>query len=355
MDRTARSLAQIADASGFSVSDVAYLAGVDKSTISRLWDDLGWLDRVTGMSLQALIRVLPGVTEYISGQTLHDRRVKLLDGLEDVGIAIDEATFQRIIEVEGVPEQYLSNALTAAYAIMSGDVPTTAAHLMRFWGRKQDSALGFLFSTTPGQALLSNPDPLVEASSDMLGQLAKRTSSFHAIVAQATLTHHVARTHGTLLGQPLPGQHKSAFTFRSGMVGMIIQTGDLDLSKRYGTIVKDTHLLGLIEDWSFPTYMRDAQVTRDFSLPRSVLLRHTAGEVVRELTSYNEAYVHYLATVYLPRSLKRDPTFGLQLPRLVAGIRSRLETAQDADVRDACHAFLQLDEIANSNTAAERT
>ena len=344
MDRTARSLAQIADESGFSASDIAYLAGLEKSTVARLWDDLDWLDHVSGTSLQALIRVLPGVAEHLCRQSLQGRRADL----EDAGLTVDETAFQWLV-AEGVPEQYLNNALAAAARIMSGDVVNTAAHLMRFWGRKQDFALGFLFNATQGKSLIGDPARLIEASSDMLDQLAGRTRSFHAIVAQATLTHHVAKTRGTLLGQPLPSQHQSAFTYRSGMVGMIIQTNDIDLSKQYGRAVQRNHLLGLVEDWSFPTYMRDAQVTRDFSLPRSLLLRQTAGEVVRELASYNDAYAYYLATVYLPRSLHRDPTFGLRLDQLLAGIRSRRETAEDVAVRDACTEFLHLAAQADSS------
>ena len=47
-------LARIAEASGFCMADVAYLAGLDESTVCRLWDDPEWLDRVKGRSLQAL-------------------------------------------------------------------------------------------------------------------------------------------------------------------------------------------------------------------------------------------------------------------------------------------------------------
>jgi hypothetical protein len=342
MDSEAGSLAYVAEASGFSVSDVAYLAGLEKSTVSRLWDDPAWLDRVSGSSLQALIRVVPGVAEHLCRHSLQIRRADLVEALVGAGLTVDQDVFRRLVETERVPEQYLGNALEAALKIMHGDIPGTAAHLMRFWGRGQDYALGFLLDTTLGKGLVANPAPLVEASSDMIDRLAGRTSSFHAIVAQATLTHHVAKTHGTFLGQPTPGQHQTAFAFRSGMVGMIIQTNDLDLAKHYGRVVQDTHLLGLVEDWSFPTYMRDAQVTRDFSLPRSLLLRHTAEEVVRELASYNDAYVYYLATVYLPRSLRRDPTFGLRLPYLVAGIKSRRDLTQEPDVQDACDEFLKL-------------
>jgi hypothetical protein len=50
-------LADIAGAAGLGMSDVAFTAGLDESTISRLWTDPHWLDRITGASLQHDITV----------------------------------------------------------------------------------------------------------------------------------------------------------------------------------------------------------------------------------------------------------------------------------------------------------
>jgi hypothetical protein len=62
---TPTSLADIAADSGFSMSDVAFLAGLDESTVCRLWEEPDWLDKIKGRSLQALISVLPGIAEYL--------------------------------------------------------------------------------------------------------------------------------------------------------------------------------------------------------------------------------------------------------------------------------------------------
>jgi hypothetical protein len=64
------SLARIAERSGFLMADVAFLAGLEGSTVSRLWDDPQWLNRVKGKSLQAIVSVLPGVGEYVLGFSL---------------------------------------------------------------------------------------------------------------------------------------------------------------------------------------------------------------------------------------------------------------------------------------------
>ena len=112
-----KSLARIAADSGFLMADVAFLAGLEGSTVSRLWDDPQWLDRVKGKSLQAIVSVLPGVGEYIFGFSLADRRSRLAEGLSRCGVEVDQAAFRCLVQQHRVPEQYLSNALETAICI----------------------------------------------------------------------------------------------------------------------------------------------------------------------------------------------------------------------------------------------
>ena len=58
------------------------------------------------------------------------------------------------------------------------------------------------------------------------------------------------------------------------------------------------------------TYARDRLPTSDFTLERSIVLRRTADEVLHEFSSYNDAYIWYLATTYIPLALEFDPSFG---------------------------------------------
>lgn len=339
MDPAAKSLAQIAAASGFNVADVAYLTGLDKAHVCRLWRNPDWPDKVSSGALQSLIQVLPGVAEYVSRRALNNARAALASQLGEVGLAVNDGVFWRLVSEERVPEQYLSGALQTAVKIMGRNAADVAAHLMRFWGRPQDYALGYLFGRS-GAGILSDPEPLIAASADLVEEMTARGSSFHAGVAHATLAHHLAKSRGIAVGPSAPGK-MNAFAYRSGTVGMIIQTDDVSLSEQYGRAVAGSDLMQMVEDWSFPTYTRDAPVTRDFSVPRRLPLTNTAREVVRELGAYPDAYVHYLASVYLPRALRRDPTFGMQLPRLAEGIAERREMAQEPAVGRACDTFLR--------------
>ena len=102
------------------MSDVAFVAGLDESTVSRLWDDPSWLDRISGRSLQALAASVPGVAEYFASHSVLSRRDSLLTQLEAEGLVANRPALLLSTTTE-VPHQYLINALEAALSIMRGD------------------------------------------------------------------------------------------------------------------------------------------------------------------------------------------------------------------------------------------
>lgn len=97
----------ITEGTGFTMSDVAFLAALNESTLSRLWDDPCWLDRISGKSLQALLSSIPRVGEYALSYTLRDRRARLAKSLTDHGVTVDRDAFRALIIDHGVAEQYL--------------------------------------------------------------------------------------------------------------------------------------------------------------------------------------------------------------------------------------------------------
>lgn len=338
-----RSLAQLAEGSGFGVADIAFLAGLEESTVGRLWDNPQWVDRVQGKSLQAIISVLPGVSEYVRGFALANRRHRLSQQLDAHSVAVNTPIFRKLVVEDHIPEQYVSNALEAAHFVLNGDVTNSAAYLARFWGKEQDFALGFLFNPSPESGLLANLTPLIEASAAMMEMLANRSNSFHAIVAQAVLSHHIVRATGQMVGDLVPKclARQNALMFRSGTMGLLIQTNDREVAERYEISLGDSKLLDTVEHWSFPTYTHDARPTTDFTLPRSLLLKDTALELLREIETYNEAYFHYLITTCIPRILERDKTFGLRLDELRRQLERRLLICSDRATAKECEKLLK--------------
>jgi hypothetical protein len=332
-----QSLSKVTEAAGFTMSDVAFVSGLDESTISRLWDDPRWLDRVSGRSLQSLAASVPGVTEYFASHSVLARRDELVKQLEAEGLLVNRPALLLSASTD-VPHQYLINALEAAVSIIRGDTRRACSYLARFWGIQQNRALESLYAVKGDQALLQNPGKLLAASTEMAPRISRKGYSFHAILALSSLAHHLTIATGKLDNQFLPPitDRQSAFMVRSGIMGLLINSGDPDLAQRYEKMVNETPVLAIMEEWSFPTYTRDCKPNADFSLPGSILLRRTAEEILREIGRYSEAYLYYLCRTYLPLALNRDPIFGLKLVELGNVLAARADICEDATVRRAC-------------------
>jgi hypothetical protein len=335
--RKPKSLARITEDAGFTMADVACVSGLDESTVCRLWDDPQWLDRASGKSLQFLAASVPGVAEYFAEHSVAVRQEQIIEALEAEGLVVNRAALVTSA-AEGVPHQFLINALGAALSIMRGDARKAAARLARFWGLQQDRALVALYSTGRGTSLLRNPEELLTTSLALVPRMASKNYSLTSILAQAAVAHHIGISAGDLIFGPLPRitDRQSAFTARSTVMGLLISTSDLDLAQMYGSLVEEVPVLAMIEEWSFPTYTRDCRPNSDFTLPGSLLLRNTAEEVIREMSSYAEAYIYYLAMTYIPSALQRDATFGLRTCDLESALLNRCEVLEDVTVRKEC-------------------
>jgi hypothetical protein len=276
--------------------------------------------------------------EYVTAYSLASRLSRLIAQLADVGLYVDTAAINSS-QAEGLPVPYLANALQAALHTARGDNPQAASYLARFWGKDQDQALRRLFSAAPN-GLLTNPGRLVEASAELAPRLRRPGYSFHAILAEAAIVHH-ARANPEVFHLSHVGDRQEAMSLRSSVMGILISTNDFDIAERYEHLVAKSPVLIGIEEWSFPTYTRDTRPEPGFNLSRSLLLRNTAAEVIREIDVYSDAYVHYLLSVYVPLAVSRDPTFGLALPRLKTAVSDRLSRDGDPRLRALCERTLR--------------
>jgi hypothetical protein len=332
-----QSLASVTEDAGFTMSDVAFVSGLDESTVSRLWEDPCWLDRVSGKSLQSLAASVPGVAEYFASHAILSRRDALVAELESHGLSVNKSALL-LTSGTKVAHQYLINALEVAATILRGDDIRARSYLARFWGLQQDKALRLLYAVDGPGALLNDPGQLIAASVDMAPRLTRKSYSFHSILAQATFAHHLGMATGQLNNKLTPAitDRQSALMVRSGIMGLLIKSGDTDLAQRYEGMVRETPVLRITEEWSFPTYARDSKPNSDFSLPGSILLKRTAAEVLHEIHDYTDAYLYYLCTTYLPLALERDSTFGLRIAELRESLIERGESCEDATARRAC-------------------
>ena len=339
-DGEPKSLSEITKAMGLNMSDVAAFSGLDESTIFRLWDNAEWLDRVSGRSLQSLMSSVPGIAEYSMAHAIRKRRDVLVSDLHGEGLTVDLAA----LEGSDVAQQHLLNALEAALHIVRGQATQkTSSFIARFWGREQDRALEAVYSPEPGSGLLSDPQTLFDSSIELAPRLNRKTYSFHSILALNILVHQVSKVTGALetdLGFEVPGR-QAAFMMRGVVMGSLISSGDIELAERYRRELDATPVYAALEEWSFPTYTRDGRISSDFTLPSSLSLRNTAVEVLREIAVYNDAYLYYLVSTYIPLALKRDPAFGGRMTELIRAIELRGADCQDRRIRQTCNTLVR--------------
>lgn len=324
-----KTLAELADLAGYSQADVAVLAGVNRSTISRLWTAADWVAPRHGKAVMAVAQVVPGVADQLARLPLAGV-ADLAPELADYGFPLDLAAIDRLVEAGEVMPQHLLAALTAARLILHREPTEAARHLTRFWGRDQDLALGHLFDT--GSTRIGDPTELFTAASDTAEALTDIDTP-HAWMGYTTIVHHTAKATGLVLNGPGAGlandDRRAAFLRRSTTIGLTIASGDYSLVDRYAATLDRSRVASIVEDWSLPTYSRDAAPTPSFDLPQRLTLTRTAGELIRELTTFPDAYVYYLARVGLPRVIRRDPTLGGRLVEVAAAARRRLAACSE--------------------------
>jgi len=328
-------LSEIAQDIGLTMSDVAIFSGLDESTVFRLWDNGDWLDRVSGRSLQSLMSSVPGIAEYAAEHSMLKRRDSLVANLRAEGLSVNLAA----LENSTVARQHLLNALEAALLIVrDGPSQRVSSYVARFWGREQDRALEALYSAEPGHGLLDDPHRLVQSSIELTPQLSRKTYSFHSILTLNILTHQASKVAGAPeidLAPKTPGR-QTALMRRGEVMGALISSNDLELAEKYRRELDRIPVYAAIEEWSLPTYTRDGRLSSDFTLPSSLVLRNTAAEVLREIRTYNDAYLYYLVSTYLPLGLRRDPTFGRRIADLITALEQRGSECRDRRVRAAC-------------------
>lgn len=311
-----RALGELAEEHGYSRADLAYLAGITKPTIGALWWETDWRTRASGKTLAALDNVLPGILAP------HDRTGDLADALAGHGLTLNRDA----IACQDITPQHTHIALTAALRVMEGDPAAVAKTFARFWGHDQSAALALVFGTA-----FTEPAPLVAAAADVAGRLTQ--TGFHAVIARATLGYHLSRATGTTLTFEPPKQAiHQAFVARSATLGAI-KTGDLDHVARYHQLVTTDRPAQLVEAYAYPSYCRDVTTAgSSFWLPKGAHLDRTATEVIREIGTEPEAYLSYLARIFLPLILQRDPQFAGRRSDLAAAVTTRRPTIADPEV-----------------------
>lgn len=332
-------LRNIADDARLTMADLAFLSNLPKSTLSRMWEEDDWLDRITGHSLKQLVSVLPGLTAHLSKQSCGPRLSEATRRCHTLGLQVRMERIRGLVRA-GCATQRIILALEAAAAIMELDERRSSSYLARCWGAEQDVALdAVLAPSNSPTAILSDNTPLLEKAHQLSDRLATggRGTSMQTIVGRGILVHKTAKlTAGERVCGLSQVTSNEAFAYRSAVIGRLLGVGDLDTVEMYRRSIEQRPLLRANELWSLSTFAKDVLQTSDFRVPRHIPLSRTIAEIVKDATSLNDAYLYYLVSIAVPSILDHDPTFGLRGRELCTALTLRIEIGLPERVSKAC-------------------
>ncbi|OZC96792.1 hypothetical protein CH281_23325 [Rhodococcus sp. 06-221-2] len=323
------------------MADVVLLSGISTSTVSRLWSDHFWLDKIGGSTLQSLVAVIPDLAGYVARRS----RTRVLEGAlrqcSEAGLEISKPALGCIVRQpnSGI---HLATVLNAAAGVMRQDQRSAHAWLTRSWGAAPDLALDALFTVGPDGLLINQDQFLSQATRMVETTTSTSDSSLYSTVGSGMLVHKLTKIDRTSMVTPVDApQRRSAFLYRSSVIGAIFASGDVDVSRRYAARVKGSPLLQRNELWSIASYSSDLAQSADFSIPSTTTLSDTVSIILHDLENMNEAYVHYLVTSAIPAVLAHGNGFGAAKPRLTQTLKRRLDDGiEDRGVRAACVALI---------------
>ncbi|HEX6152128.1 MAG TPA: hypothetical protein VFZ19_01270 [Solirubrobacterales bacterium] len=347
MPRESRNLQDLAVDAGFTVDSLAQVTGLNRATIYRYWLHDDWLQRIGHAALRQIMSVVPGVEQLVGTSVLEDRRQLVTERLQRLGAPVRNEQIDAALSDPEIEPQYLFTALAAAAHIINEEVNPAIYTLRSLWGRSQTRALDVVFGTHRSYSALENPKQLTEAASHSLAKIRQtRNYTFQRAVAQAHLAHHIGKCSGELVAHARKANKANSgvrvlqtesFFLRGSYMGVLRQEDNLDTAQEYAQCVSRDPIVRLIECWAFPSWSGDLESMDEYRLPRNVSLSSTATEVIKEIQSYNEAYVWYLAATFVPLALENiDPNFGGQLSGLRNALEEKAEETSLQELQEEC-------------------
>jgi hypothetical protein len=321
------------------------LVGVDSATINRAWLKHNWMREVDGETLLRIMAVVPDISSTVENGAIEERRREVMQHCNDCGLKIDLKAYELTVTKHDLRPQFILTGMDAMACLVQEDYGRAVQCLRSLWGRAQTRALDFVFGQGPGdsKAFLNTEVALeaAEAAFESLGH--RRGAPFPRTISQDHLAHHIGKTKGTfppvLDGSNIQNPHdqKEGLFVRGAVMGALRSGNDFDLAERYQRLVENNGSARIMELWAFPTWCGDSAVVESFELSLSLRLPRTAREVVAEVRDYNEAYVYYLLSTFIPLALREiDDTFGNELGALRQAILGRAESVNEPMLRKEC-------------------
>lgn len=324
--RRRQTLGYLAGLQGLGMSDVTWISGVQKSTVSRLWDDPHWLDGASGRTVQAMCRSIIGVERYFSHLALTEATELAVDELnhavgrgEEIIVPDDLSSM--------IPPQLTIRALTALAHVARGNTRESIHLLGRFWGRDVDRAFRDVWKLVAPNLEYPSLNCLSERSEAVFDHIfLDRNPSYHALMAKAMFLHHSSRGEQIqFLESNLEDvSRRTVLPIRSALTGLLLKTESgeeaMDYLRTYRKQMREFKAFQSLERWAYPTYFGDTTISHDFQISPSAPIEKSVTAIlcsIQGCESKSSGYRYYAAMVGVPALLSIDPNFNGEIGKLV--------------------------------------
>lgn len=318
---------------GLRAVDVSTLSGVSQSTVSRLWDNRRWIERVEGATLCKLMAVSPSVGEYVRNWGESQRLEVAVQSAIEVGVVVRRRALADLLRA--TPASAVIAVLSAVAEMMQGNYDHASRLFASSWGQKVNSVADTMLAEGPA-AVFGNLDAVLEAADTFVSTPPVFTDR-NQIVGYGIVEHKLIKS-GVIRTRQMVNrqQNTHAFLTRSAAIAQILSEDDLGYVDRYRDQVFARQSLTVAEVWSHATYAHDLSVHRE-RLSNTTSLVATATMTAADINSRNDAYVYYLLAVLLPLLLKVDPRLVERHPQVAAALKVAVEERTDRRIRAAAH------------------
>ena len=231
-----------------------------------------------------------------------------------------------------------------------GDQLGTCGLVALFWERHRGRCFERLVTTDPHQSLVDDNGSVSERVRRLMELLVARQPAKGPVLkidrARQVLIHYLgAPGDPTTVPTGTPRDHAQALDVRCNFTRAATRDDDHDLVAWYKNRVETDPLARMIEAWMFPAWTGDVPAGGPPITPSRVLLVRTGEELVHEIQApkYSNAYLHYLASVYLPIALRIDKRLGGNVHHIGDSFRARFEHVPPTDSLERAAAAVSID------------
>lgn len=317
--------------------DVASLSGVSQSTLSRLWSNPRWIERVEGATLSKLMAVAPPIARYARRWGEYQRLDAASQSAHEAGVTLHADAFAGL--VRAAPAPTVIALLSAVTEMRLGQFDNASRLFSAGWGQRCNGVADTLLDDASAGIFVDH-DAVLRSAEEFVSN-PPGFGDITQIVGYGIVEHKLIKA--GIVQPPVRSAPQSlAFLTRSAAIARLLSEDDLGFAEWYRDRVFAEHELASMELWSHATYSGDIPLGQR-RLPRGGALSSTTAMTVTDLGSRNHAYVYYLLLVVVPLLAKMDPCLAQRCPPVVSALAMLADECGDRRVAEAArNAHVQL-------------